>query len=80
VRVFEGRGSQNLGQLLGQLFLVEVAKEKEGEGFLVDGPVCIAYGAFDCSVQGFDVYAGGARCVGLLGQVGLERCEIGQRV
>lgn len=63
---------------MGQLFLVEVAEEEEGEGFLIDGPVCVTYGALDCCVQGFDVYAGGAWRVGLLGEVGLEGCEVGQ--
>jgi len=78
VRVFEGGRGEDLGQLVGQLLLVEVAEEKEGQGFLVDGPVCIAYGAFDCGVQGLDVYTGGARRVGLLGEVGLEGREAGQ--
>jgi hypothetical protein len=63
---------------MGQLFLVEVAEEEKGEGFLVDGPVCVTDGALDCGVQGLDVYAGGAWRVGLLGQVRLKRCETGQ--
>ena len=48
--VFEGGRGQDLAELVGQLFLIEVAEEEKGEGLLVRGPVDIAYRALDCRV------------------------------
>lgn len=48
--VFEGGRGQDLAELVGQLFLIEVAEEEKGEGLLVRGPVGIAYRALDCRV------------------------------
>lgn len=50
VSVFEGGRGQDLAELVGQLFLIEVAEEEKGEGLLVRGPVDIAYRALDCRV------------------------------
>lgn len=45
VCVLEGGCGKDPRQLLGELFLVEVAEEKEGQGFFVDDPVSVTYGA-----------------------------------
>ena len=79
VCVFEGGCSEDLGQLVRELFLVEVAKHEEGERFFVDCPVGVAYGALHCRIQGLNVYAGAPRCAGFLAEVRLQGGQVGQR-
>jgi hypothetical protein len=78
VRVFEGRRGQDLGELLGELFLIEVSEEKERESFLVHCPFGIANGPFYGCIQGLHVYAWVSRCAGLLAEVCLEGRKVGQ--